>query len=238
MPTDDLDAELAAVRETARDDPDLTLLAVTDPPATETFTLTERPLPEAVDLARDLGAAELYLFTERTGDGDLGRAGLAFFHRDHLHTVYRESTAWTAPQSLPVVHEDETTGSRDGSRSEDEAEADPDAQRKRELADELLTEYADYIDEGDEYRLRHRLEYMPLPRLLEMREQAQQRARVDPEEEERLARIVFRDGRFNRQYDPRDTQMLLDALEVDYDPETVRIEEIHRRAMSLKTVDR
>lgn len=238
MPTEQLATELEAATEQAREDPDTTLLEVTGPPGTETFRLTERPLQEAVELAGRLGAAEVYLFTEETGDGDLGRAGVAFRHGGHVHTMYRESTTWDAGRALPEEGDPAAAQASDPPEGSPEAaDVEPDAGRKRELADELLAEHGEQLTEGDEYRLRNRLEHLTVPRLLAMREDARRQAKLDPEEEERLARVVFRDGRFNRQYDPRDTRMLLDALAVDYDPETVRIEQVHQQAMSLLTVD-
>jgi hypothetical protein len=54
-------------------------------------------------------------------------------------------------------------------------------------------------------------------------------------EAERLARIVFRDGRFNAAYTVEDTEMLLNALDIDYDPDAVSMETVHEKAMSLRT---
>lgn len=53
-------------------------------------------------------------------------------------------------------------------------------------------------------------------------------------ETERLARIVFRDGRFNAAYTVEDTEMLLNALDIDYDPDAVSMETVHERAMALR----
>lgn len=301
MPTEQLRAELDAATEQARDDPQLTVLEVTEPPGTATFTLTERPLPEAVTLASDLGASELYLFTEETGDGDLGRAGIAFVHTGEVHVTYRETTTWNVERALPVVDDpseetdvasagervrvrsdhdgdeqdasgtgeganpdtsteptawteptaddgDEGTPAETGAESSradataadgtaSEASADENRSRKRELATELRTTYGDQLSEGDEWQLEHRLESLSVPQLLDMRETARRQARLDPAEEERLARIVFRDGRFNREYDHEDTELLLNALDIDYDPESVRMDRVHRIAMNLRTVD-
>jgi len=55
--------------------------------------------------------------------------------------------------------------------------------------------------------------------------------RVD--DEEALARIVFRDGRFNDSYTVEDTETLLQALDIDYDPDAVDLGAVHRRAMEL-----
>jgi hypothetical protein len=53
------------------------------------------------------------------------------------------------------------------------------------------------------------------------------------DDEEALARIVFRDGRFNDSYTAEDTEMLLHALDIEYDSEAVDLETVHRRAMEL-----
>jgi hypothetical protein len=53
------------------------------------------------------------------------------------------------------------------------------------------------------------------------------------DDEEALARIVFRDGRFNDSYTVADTEMLLNALDIEYDAEAVSLESVHRRAMEL-----
>jgi hypothetical protein len=53
-------------------------------------------------------------------------------------------------------------------------------------------------------------------------------------EVERLARIVFRDGRFNAAYTAEDTEMLLNALDIDYDPDAVSMETVHETAMALR----
>jgi hypothetical protein len=303
MPTEQLRAELERATEQARDDPGLTVLEVTEPPGTVTFTLTERPLPEAVALASDLDASELYLFTEETGDGDLGRAGVAFVHAGEVHVTYRETTTWNVERALPVVddpgestdvagagervrvrtdhHDDEEDAAGTGAGTDaeaptesteptaddgngrtttetgvesspadavagdetgtdgtaSEASADEDQRRREELATELRTTYGDQLSEGDEWQLEHRLESLSVPQLLDMRETARRQARLDPAEEERLARIVFRDGRFNREYDPEDTELLLNALDIDYDPAAVRMDRVHRIAMNLRTVD-
>jgi hypothetical protein len=281
MPTEQLRAELERATDQARDDPGLTVLEVMEPPGTATFTLTERPLPEAVSLASDLGAAELYLFTEETGDGDLGRAGVAFVHAGEVHVTYRETTTWNVERALHVVDDpgestdvagagervrvrrndresehttaetpaeesatDVTagdTGTPDDSETAVEPTTDDAAtdenRRKQQLADELRTQYRDQLSEGDEWQLEHRLDSLSVPQLLDMREAARRQARLDPAEEERLARIVFRDGRFNREYDSEDTELLLNALDIDYDPESVRMDRVHRIAMNLRTVD-
>lgn len=280
MPTEQLRAELDAATEQAREDPELTVLEVTEPPGTVTFTLTERPLPEAVSLASDLDVSELYVFTEETGDGDLGRAGVAFVHEGNVHAMYRETTTWNVERALPVVDDtseatdvagagervrvrrddpeserttDETPVAApttdetpDGSETaDDETAAEPTADdaaadgntRKQQLADELRTEYGEQLSEGDEWQLAHRLDSLSVPQLLDMREAAREQARLDPAEEERLARIVFRDGRFNREYDPEDTELLLNALDIDYEESAVRMDRVHRIAMNLRTVD-
>lgn len=235
MPTD-IAAEIREVRAEVAEREDLLLLEVERPPTTEAFTLTSRPLREAAGLARNLGAGELYLFTDETDAGEVVRAGLAFFHNGEVHTVYREDDDWAdEPAARSAV---ETDAEADGDEAgDDDTEEAGDAARKQELAEELLSEYGEYLDEGDEFRLTRRLETTSVPQLLRMREEVRTQARADPEEEERLAHVVFRDGRFNEAYTQADTEMLLDALNVDYDPDRVRMSKIHEKAMSLTKIN-
>ena len=56
----------------------------------------------------------------------------------------------------------------------------------------------------------------------------------DPADEDRLAHIVFRDGRFNDAYTAADTELLLNALDIDYDEDAVNIHSVHEKAMDLR----
>jgi hypothetical protein len=229
--TTDIAAEVQQVRDEVASVEAVRLLSVERPPTTDTFRLTSRPLPETVALARELGASELYLFTDER-DGAVVRAGVAFFHAGHVHTVHREADGDDSASVTLATGEGDETAGRDGTGVTDETAA-----RKRELADELLSEYGEYLDEGDEFRLTRRLETTSVPQLLRMREEVHAEARADPEEEDRLAHVVFRDGRFNEAYTEADTEMLLNALNVDYDPECVRMSEVHQKAMSLLKIN-
>ncbi|MFB6166153.1 MAG: hypothetical protein ABEJ31_13410 [Haloarculaceae archaeon] len=258
MPTDEIDADVAAVTDRLRDDEDRRLIEVEALPDAPAFALTERPLTAALSLAADLGAAECYLLADDDADGDLGRAALAFFHRGHLHVAERTTDDWdaaTADDERDDADADDTptpvegtdgprtngdgpapTGGESGRPAAEAVDAEQD--RKRELAAELVEHYEEFLDEGDRYRLEYCLESLSVPQLRRMLEQAERCARADPEEEERLARIVYRDGRFNPEYTASDTEMLLNALNVAVDHDRVRIQQVHDTAMSLLQVDR
>jgi len=63
---------------------------------------------------------------------------------------------------------------------------------------------------------------MRLRRILSIQQRVEEEASADPEEEKRLARAVYEDDRFNRQFNETDTEMLLDDLDLEFDPNTIR----------------
>jgi hypothetical protein len=131
------------------------------------------------------------------------------------------------------MSQDADYGSSQTGRDESEEEK----QRKEEIAEELLTEYEEYLEEDDRFELENRLEWLSLSRLLRMQERVEEKAKADPEAENRLARTVYEDDRFNRQFNQTDIEMLLNELNIDFDSERVRMDEVHKRAKSLLNVN-
>jgi len=86
----------------------------------------------------------------------------------------------------------------------------------------LLNEYDEYLNEDKKFEIENRLERMRLRRILSIQQRVEEEASADPEEEKRLARAVYEDDRFNRQFNETDTEMLLDDLDLEFDPNTIR----------------
>lgn len=201
----------------------------------ESFTYTEDEPLEFVERGLSLGVDCFYVLDDWNEAGEQNLGGITYFHRERAHTLYllpddrqRESGA--------TVGEHGREGSQrlDYGREESEAERE----RKEELRKTLLGEYREHLSEDEEFELENRLERVSLRRLLTLRDRAETEAKRDPEEETRLAKVVYNDDRFNRQFNEMDTEMLLDSLDVEFDPETVRVEEVHRRAKSLLKINR
>lgn len=104
---------------------------------------------------------------------------------------------------------------------------------RTDLANEILDGYGEYLEEDERARLEGDLDYRSVSSLERLKREVEERARVDPDEEIRLAEIVAEDERFGRNFNQTDTEMLLNALDVEYEEEEVRIEEIHKRAKSI-----
>jgi hypothetical protein len=117
-------------------------------------------------------------------------------------------------------------------------ESEEEKQRKQDIAEELLNEYDEYLNEDKKFEIENRLERMRLRRILSIQQRVEEEASADPEEEKRLARAVYEDDRFNRQFNETDTEMLLDDLDLEFDPNTIRAEEVHKRAKSLLKINR
>jgi hypothetical protein len=64
---------------------------------------------------------------------------------------------------------------------------------------ELLEDYADYLEESEQFELESHVESMRLRQLERMEERIKNEAETDPEEETRLGRIAYEDDRFHRQ---------------------------------------
>lgn len=191
------------------------------------FTFDE-PLPKFASQALERGATEVYLIEQRDEDGEVQLGGICYFYQGRAHTCYRESPA------REEMSQDAEYGSSRAGREESEEEK----QRKEEIAEELLTEYEEYLEEDDRFELENRLEWLSVSRLLRMQDRVEEKAKADPEAENRLARAVYEDNRFNRQFNQTDTEMLLNELEIDFDSERVRMDEVHKRAKSLLKVNR
>jgi len=101
-------------------------------------------------------------------------------------------------------------------------ESEEEKQRKQDIAEELLNEYDEYLNEDKKFEIENRLERMRLRRILSIQQRVEEEASADPEEEKRLARAVYEDDRFNRQFNETDTEMLLDDLDLEFDPNTIR----------------
>lgn len=198
------------------------------------FLFADITLSAAVQAGLDAGAEHFYLVEDRDVEGNLTLGGVCFFINDRAHTIYKEiderieSTDAEGGASDPG-HHDFGYGLE---------ESDEEKQRKQDIAEELLNEYDGYLKEDEKFEIENRLERMRLRRILTIQDRVEQEASADPEEEKRLARTVYEDDRFNRQFNPTDTEMLLDDLDVNFDPNTIRSDEVHKRAKSLLKINR
>lgn len=211
------------------DDADATRFEVTNFPE-KNISLRKR-LPETVEKGINLGVEEFYSLTRRDEDGEVALAAVYFFYNDRPHIAFLQ------PEEVREQQEEDTRG-REGSNLFSRQESEEEKQRKQEIRTELLEEYEDYLEEPEKYELENRLDRMRLRQLLRIKERVEEEASVDPEEEKRLAKRVYEDDRFNRQFNNTDTEMLLDDLDVEYDPNNIRVEEVHRRAKSLLKINR
>ena len=198
------------------------------------FLFEDMTLSEVVQTGLDAGADHFYLVEDRDEDGNLTLGGVCFFVNDRAHTVYKQTDERL--ESADTEGETSDAGHRDIGYGLDESEEEK--QRKQELAEELLNEYDEYLNEDEKFEIKNRLERMGLRRVLNIQERVEQEASADPEEEKRLARAVYEDDRFNRQFNSTDTEMLLDDLDVEFDPNTIRPDEVHKRAKSLLKINR
>ncbi|WP_318570930.1 hypothetical protein [Salinigranum marinum] len=212
---------------------DLTAFHVENQPF-EGFVFTDVSLVEFIDQAVDRGIDEFYVFEDRTAEGGVDFGGVCYIHGERAHTRYVESDERLGPQQ----EQSESRGSVGmlGGFGRDESEEE--VQRKKEVATELLNQYADYLEESERFDLENRVESMRLRQLERMQERIEKEARTDPEEEKRLARIAYEDDRFHRQFNQTDTEMLLEELDVEYDPDLVRMDEVHKRAKSLLKINK
>lgn len=232
MPADSITADVTACRERVATDEDCRLLEVSRLPSTDVIDLATESLAAAADLAGDLDAPVCYLRIDRTDDGDVRHAAVAFFYEGVLHVASR-----TSPEPDDRDEEPPDAATADADDVGPDATTDEVDAEKAAIARELLSSYDEHLGDGDKYQLTYRLAATSLPQLERMRDEARAAAEADPEAEERLARIVFRDGRFNDAYTVADTEMLLNALDVEYDPERVRLQKVHQQAMSLRTLN-
>jgi len=261
MPADSITADVTACRERVAAAEDCRLIEVSRLPGVDAVALATASLTTAADLAGDLGAPACYLQVDRTEADEVARATVAFFYEGVLHTASRTSDRVEADRTVADAGgRDHEPATAEPTADEQTAEEPPDDDaetpegpvddggppegatdevdaEKAAIAQELLSSYGEHLGDGDKYQLTYRLASTSLPQLERMRDEARAAAAADTEAEERLARIVFRDGRFNDAYTVADTEMLLNALDVEYDPERVRLEKVHQQAMSRRTLN-
>lgn len=123
-------------------------------------------------------------------------------------------------------------------RVEQEADSEEEKQRKQELAEELLSEYNEYLQEDERLKIKNRLEQVTLSWILHIQERVEKEASADPGEEKRLAKAVYDDDRFSGRFNSTDTEMLLNDLDIEFDPNNIRLDEVHKRAKSLLKINK
>ena len=181
---------------------------------------------EVIRLGSNIGADIMYSSIEKTGDGDIEWARWFFVYNGVAHIQYAECT------ELADVRSAETEEQID------------ELERKRGLANELLENYSEVMNEAQMYRLRNNVEDLQMEYLLRLQDRLQEEKerkeleeQIDEELERELADAVYRSDQFDRQFNVMDTEMLLRQLDVGFDDNAIRIEEIHRRAKSHLKVD-
>jgi hypothetical protein len=193
------------------------------------FSLREISLTEAVELAVELAVETVYILEAWDELETLQAAGIYFEYNGRIHSVVH---------SADSVSEQATDQQQSGLSSPYRDETEDEKQKRADLIDEILSEYSEYLSDDEVFELENRPERMRVQRLMRMRDRLEEEARTDPEEEKRLARIVYETDQFGRQFNQTDTEMLLDQLDVEYDPDLIRIDEVHKRAKSLLKVNR
>ena len=225
--------QLESARELVEDQDDITVFNVASQPF-QGFLFEDMTLSAAVQTGLDAGSENFYLVEDRDKDGNLTLGGVCFFIDGRAHTLYKQTDE--RMESAEAEGEASDAGQRDFGYGLDESEEEK--QRKQELAEELLNEFDEYLQEDEKFEIENRLERLGLRRVLNIKERVEEEASADPEEEKRLARAVYEDDRFNRQFNSTDTEMLLDDLDVEFDPNTIRPDEVHKRAKSLLKINR
>jgi hypothetical protein len=221
-----LSEELSEAREKLKS-ADVRVIETSNQPF-DSFVLRETSLDEAVDLALDVDSDVVYLLEGRDETDVLRAAGVCFYYQDRAHSVVHRNEAEIEPDPA----ESRQGYSPFGEETKEERE------RRQELVDEILSEYKEHLTEENQFELENRPERMRVRRLIRMRDRLEEEARTDPEEEKRLARLVYENEKFNNRFNQTDTEMLLDKMGVDYDPELIRIEEVHKRAKSLIKINK
>jgi hypothetical protein len=233
MEQKELERQLTDAKSHLKERDDLTAFPVESQPF-EGFVFTDVALVEFIDQAVDRGIDEFYIFESRAAEDDVDFCGVCYFHEGRAHSRYLESDERLEPEQAQSASRGSVGVLGGFGRNESEEEV----QRKEEIATELLTDYADYLQESERFELENRVESMRLRQLERMQERIEKEARTDPEEEKRLARIAYEDDRFHRQFNQTDTEMLLEELDVEYNPDLVRMDEVHKRAKSLLKINK
>lgn len=225
------------VREAVKKTPDVRLITGALSVGT-VVELEEYSLPEAFDLAVDLNVDLVYLATHGDPEGNIEGAQLGFFINNRPHVAMIETAARQSRRTEPAGHQHLST-------REPQAASDEEQERKEQLAEQILEEFDEFLSESEEYRLRNHLDHYSVPRLLRLQEQKEEQKReqeaqerIDEELEDELARTAYEDERFNRQFNASDTRMLIQDLDLEYDADRIRFEEVHRKAKSLLKINR
>lgn len=237
---DEMENQLEAAQDFLEDRDDVTVFTVANQPF-EGFEFEDQTLQEFAELGIDTGVDELYLIEDRDGIGEFDQAGVCFFHNGRPHTRVLESYTRAASEASEQTRTRETrqySETTEYPTSSLYEESEEEQARKQKIAEELLTEYDEYLSEEERFELENQLERQSVTRLMRLEDRVKEEARVDPEEEKRLARLVYQDDRFNNQFNQTDTEMLLDDLDMEFDEDRVRIDEIHTRAKSLIKINR
>ncbi len=192
-----------------------------------TVHLDKYSLSEVIDLGISLGTKEFYVEYAEDDAGEIKWIRFYFIHNSVPHIQYIESEA------IAQAREEETE------------EKEEELERKQALSKEMLEQYEDVLNNAEEYRLRHSLSDLPMERLFRMQDQLQEKLeqkrkkeRINEELEVQLARKVYEDSRFDRQFNKTDTEVLLEQLDVEFESDAVRIDKIHRHAKSLLKVNK
>jgi hypothetical protein len=226
LPADDIRAQLEQAHDRAEESESVTLVKGSSN-FNQGVNLEGYPLPDVVQLCSDIGANLIYSSFSTADDGETEWARLSFIH-DGVHHVQDVESAALA----------------EARQTETEEQAD-EIERKQSLAEEMLECYVEEMDDAQEYRLRNNVEDIPMERLLQLQERLQEQKerrereeQIDEDLEQQLAEEVYNTDRFSRQFNERDTEVLLRQLDIDFDEDAVRIEEVHRWAKSLLKVNR
>lgn len=189
--------------------------------------LSDYSFKEVIELGRSLGVDTFYGTLEVASDGAPQWGRVSFFHDGISHVQTIES------DEMAQVREQE-----DNEQSEE-------LEKKKDLADEILEQYSEFLDDATEYRLNHNIGEMSMERLFrlqdrlqEEKEEQQREERIDEELEMELAEAVYNDDRFHSRFNRTDVEMLLEQLDVEFDEEKVRIDQIDTKAKSLLKLEK
>lgn len=219
----DLEDALTEVEDELR--PTDTTIYTTNQPF-DSYVLKDRSLVEIVELGRELGTDVFYLLESRDSESRLRAVGICFYYQGRPHSrIHRADELKDRGEGL--------SGGGIALREESD-----DERRKREqLVAEILKEYREHLAEDELFQLENHPDRMRVEHLIRMRDRLEEEARRDPDEEKRLAKLVYQSEQFGRQFNSTDTEMLLDQLDVEFDSDLIRIDEVHKRAKSLLKVN-
>ncbi|EMA68832.1 hypothetical protein C461_04357 [Halorubrum aidingense JCM 13560] len=184
--------------------------------------LTEYSFEEMVELGRSLNVNTFYGTLKTADDGTPQWAQMFFLYDGVGHVQTIESA------ELAQVREHEAD------------EQSEELEQKRDLADEILEQYAEFLDDATEYRLNNNVGEVTIERLFrlqdrlqEEKEEQRREERIDEELEMELAEAVYNDDRYHSRFNTTDVEMLLEQLDVEFDEDKVRINRIDTKAKSL-----